>query len=87
MTGDPKYAGRSSRQWKRLRARVLEDSDICWLCGQPGADTADHVIPRSVAPHLAESLDNLAPAHRSCNSRRGARLVEAARPLPTSRRW
>ena len=81
------YAGRSSRAWKRLRARVLEESDICWLCGQPGADTLDHVVPLSVAPHLAESPDNVAPAHRSCNSSRGARLAESVRPLPASRRW
>ena len=81
------YAGRSTRQWKRLRARVLEQSDICWLCGQAGADTLDHIVPLSVAPHLAESPDNVAPAHRSCNSSRGKRLATEVRPIRTSRSW
>lgn len=79
--------GRSSRQFKRLRRRVLEESNICWLCGQPGADTVDHIVPRSVAPHLGEELANLAPAHRGCNSSRGARAPESVRPLPASRGW
>lgn len=82
-----RYIGRSTRAWKRLRLRVLEQSDICWLCGQPGADTVDHIIPLSVAPHLGESPDNVAAAHRSCNSSRGARMPTGARPLPTSRAW
>ena len=79
--------GRTTASWRRLRLRVLEISDICWLCGQPGADTLDHIVPLSIAPDLAESADNVAPAHRSCNSRRGARAAIEARPLPTSRAW
>jgi len=82
-----KYAGRATKSWRRLRTRVLEASDICWLCGQPGADTLDHIVPLIVAPELAESPDNVAPAHRSCNSARGARLPTGVRPLPTSRAW
>jgi len=82
-----RYTGRSSRAWKRLRLRVLEQSDVCWLCGQAGADTVDHIVPLSIAPHLGESPDNVAPAHRSCNSKRGARMPTGARPLPTSRAW
>jgi 5-methylcytosine-specific restriction endonuclease McrA len=80
------YHGRTTRSFKRLRARLLEESDICWLCGQAGADTADHVIPLSLAPHLAEEADNLRPAHRGCNSSRGARLG-LPRALPSSRSW
>ena len=83
---DP-YFGRSTRTFKAMRLRVLEQSNICWLCGQAGADTVDHIVPRSIAPELAESIDNLLPAHRGCNSSRGNRTPQAARPLPSSRHW
>ena len=81
------YHGRSTRTFKRMRARVLEQSDICWLCGQAGADTVDHIVPLSVAPEMGEDAANLMPAHRACNSKRGARLAENVRALPASRRW
>lgn len=82
-----RYHGRTTRSFARLRARVLEASDICWLCGQAGADTVDHVVPLKLAPHLGEDIDNLRPAHRGCNSSKGARLAEVARPVQLSRRW
>ena len=41
------YHGRSTRTFKRMRARVLEQSDICWLCGQAGADTVVRRVRRS----------------------------------------
>ncbi|WP_184922668.1 HNH endonuclease [Saccharothrix ecbatanensis] len=44
-------------------------SDICHLCGLSGADTADHIIPRSMGGD--HSIDNLAPAHSHCNYARG----------------
>lgn len=46
----------------------------CHLCGLPGADTADHVIPRSKGGD--NSLMNQRPAHKVCNSRRGAQDLE-----------
>lgn len=59
---------------------------VCHICGKDGADTADHVVPRSVIKrlHLPISLfdvDNLRPAHRACNSRRGAKPVPKRRPV------
>lgn len=62
--------GRGGRPWRRIRGAVLEASQVCWICGKPGADTVDHLD--SLALH-GEPLDpgNLAPAHRACNSRRG----------------
>src|SRR5690606_32327033 len=45
----------------------------CRLCLQPGATTADHVVPRSRGGD--NSLDNLRPAHSLCNSRRGDRTI------------
>jgi 5-methylcytosine-specific restriction endonuclease McrA len=48
----------------------------CWLCGLPGADTADHVIPVSKGGAVYD-LDNLGPAHGTCNYSRGNRPVDA----------
>lgn len=60
-----------TRARRLMRARVLtRDHGICWLCGQPGADTIDHIVPLS--QHGADTDNNLRAAHRSCNSARGA---------------
>jgi len=79
--------GRRSHSWKKLRKRVLQQSDVCWLCGQSGADTVDHIIPRSIDLSAAENMDNLRPAHQSCNSARGNRTPEAVEHLRASRNW
>lgn len=42
----------------------------CWLCGKRNADTIDHVVP--VAWGGSDHPSNLKPAHRSCNSSKGA---------------
>jgi 5-methylcytosine-specific restriction endonuclease McrA len=37
----------STRQWRKLRARVLmRDGQRCQLCGAPAADV-DHIVPVS----------------------------------------
>lgn len=56
----------------------------CHLCGQDGADSADHVIPRSKGGPVWD-LANARPAHKLCNIRRGAQDLAAwfaAHPLP-----
>lgn len=81
------------RKVAALRAAVLsEHGTICHLCGMPGADTADHIVPRSMGGD--DSLDNLRPAHSRCNASRGATPLSswrAAHPLPErappSRQW
>ena len=58
----------------------------CHLCGRMGATTADHVIARNRGG--PDTLENLRPAHKSCNSARGDRPLSvwfAAHPLPTGR--
>ena len=44
----------------------------CHLCGAPGADSADHIIPRSRGG--PDTLENLRPVHHAtapyCNRRR-----------------
>ena len=82
-----KYHGRSTRKFQAQRKRILETNNICWLCGQAGADTIDHIVPLSVAPHMGEDTTNMMPAHRTCNSRRGTKPVDGMRNMPASRTW
>jgi 5-methylcytosine-specific restriction endonuclease McrA len=61
-----------------MRQRVVRrDGGICHLCGQPGADTADHLLPWSKGGR--NTMDNLRAAHGECNRRRSDRPVEVAR--------
>lgn len=68
----------SSTEWGGRRVRpftqlVLETyGTTCWLCGFPGANSVDHVIPRSKGGALYD-VANAAPAHRRCNYSRGDR--------------
>jgi 5-methylcytosine-specific restriction protein A len=59
------------RRVDQLRVAVLQIDPVCWLCGGVGADSIDHVVPRSLGG--TDELDNLRPAHRACNARRGNR--------------
>ena len=56
--------------YKRNRAIILQGEPNCHICGHPGADTADHIVPIDAGGD--SSVDNLRPAHRKCNSRLGA---------------
>ena len=79
---------------RRERLRRAQPFGPCWLCGKEGSWndpkdplTADHVLPRSAGGRGSE----LRPAHRSCNSSRGAKALfgELARDrrgrLPSAR--
>ena len=58
--------------YKANRKQILSDgkATICALCGKPGANTADHIV--SLMFGGDNSLDNLQPAHQTCNSKKGA---------------
>lgn len=85
--------GWNGRKIARLAGVVFaERGRVCHLCGMPGADTLDHIVPRSRGG--LDDLDNLAPAHKSCNSSRGAMSLKDWRelhPIPQranpSRNW
>lgn len=50
---------RLPKDWPTRRLIVLRrDKGICHLCGQPGADTVDHIQPGD-----NHELTNLAPVH------------------------
>lgn len=77
------------RRAQRMVALVLAVyGDVCHLCGHAGAESADHLTPRSMAPELTWSLDNLRPAHHApcpscgvrCNVVRSDRALPATRP-------
>ncbi|MCC2034216.1 HNH endonuclease [Microbacterium allomyrinae] len=52
-------------------ARTLaEYGDICIICGRPGSNSADHIIPRAEGGAVYD-LANLGPAHDRCNYSRG----------------
>jgi hypothetical protein len=47
---------------QNLRKKVFDYYGFeCWLCGQDGADTIDHVLPLALGG--GDELDNLRPAH------------------------
>lgn len=51
---------------------------VCVICGAlmpNGAESVDHLVALAVGG--AHSVDNLAPAHRSCNSRKGTHALES----------
>lgn len=64
----PQRRAYESSDYRRLRARVLATRPACWLCGQAGADTLDHVLPLSCGG--TNDPANLRPAHKACNVRR-----------------
>lgn len=69
-------------RWRTLKARIIRrDAGICHLCGQPGADSADHLMPEALGgPRWDPS--NLAAVHHNagpkCNRVRGSRTIEQA---------
>lgn len=67
MTRSP---GRGGHAWRKTRQAILAHDTTCWICGQPGADTVDHVIPLALGGAPLDPT-NLRPAHHHCNSQRG----------------
>jgi 5-methylcytosine-specific restriction protein A len=61
--------------WDKTQARILRrDRHICWLCGRPGADGVDHVIPGDdhQDPNLRAVHHNVAPyCHRKKSAAEG----------------
>lgn len=66
------WGGRKAQQYVRLT--LAEYGTVCVLCGLPGSNSADHIIPRSKGGAVYD-LRNLAPSHRKCNYARGNRTA------------
>jgi|GEM_PF-3863516 len=66
----------NSRAARAENQRILAASDICHICGKPGADAVDHVIP--LAKGGRDDASNKKPAHHDvpphCNRRKSDHL-------------
>lgn len=87
--------GMKGRVWRRTRVKVLElFGATCWRClreidltldpNDRWALTIDHLRAR-VNGGSKYSLENLRPMHRSCNSRKGARVERPS--VRTTAEW
>lgn len=78
MVGPAKNDPRRSWAWRKLRARVLARATFCHLCGGPIAPgqpvELDHRVPVKRGGPSIEA--NVAPAHRTCNRRKGAKSTD-----------
>lgn len=91
-------AGRSeltSYDYRKTRARVLRDSDVCIVCGHSAADAVDHINPVARGGSRTDP-DNLAPIHgvngcptclRKCNGEKGAKPLAEVTKFVTSVDW
>lgn len=75
----------SSAGWEALKRQAKEVYPwVCHRCGKPiphdvgpnakAAWTLDHLAPAAVRGRALPTIDQVRPAHRSCNSSHGARL-------------
>ena len=69
----------SGRRWQRIvRYIVARDQGICWICGLPGATSADHILAIADGGH-ATHPGNLAAARLYCNLSRAAHGTNSIR--------
>jgi hypothetical protein len=82
-------------EYRKIRAQILAASDICIMCGHPGSDAADHVIPVKRGG-ARKDPGNLAPIHgvdgcptcgRKCNNEKSDKLLSEVKHLVTSVDW
>lgn len=61
---------RRGGRWQAIVVRVVRrDRGVCWICGEPGANSVDHVVRRRDGG--SDRLSNLRAAHLTCNRERG----------------
>jgi hypothetical protein len=62
------------RPWASAGQVGFMDKNICYLCGEPGADTKDHVPPKGFleSGNYAGASRITLPAHKECNQRYSA---------------
>ncbi|WP_326597761.1 HNH endonuclease [Streptomyces sp. NBC_01803] len=85
----------TSYAYRKMRARVLAESDVCIICGHPDSDAVDHVTPVARGGARLDP-DNMAPIHgvtgcptcgRKCNNEKSDRPLSQVTRLKTSRDW
>ena len=81
-----------SREWRRLRAQVIQEEPVCRL-RLPGCtivtQTGDHIIPIKYRPDLKLVRQNVRGSCYSCNMKRGdgsprrmEQVLRKAKPPP-----
>jgi len=69
--------------WKKIsKAVIARDNGICHICGLPGANSADHIIPH--AKGGSDEMINLRAAHMKCNEKKRASMQK---PQPRRSRF
>lgn len=104
MSGKPNPRRQNGARRTKLRRRVADEGAPCHLCGKPIDYTLpaghpmsfelDEIIPVSRGGDPL-ARENVAPAHRICNQRRGNKMLgggavadgAAGVGLPTSQDW
>lgn len=69
-----KAANGGSHTLAQRREKFAEYGNACCYCGRAGRLTVDHLIP--LCRGGTDAIENIAPACRSCNSRKNAKTVE-----------
>lgn len=67
------------KQWKQDNPPLDNGCYLCGICGRWVAGdevTLDHIQSRSSSPGLRLSVENIQPAHYSCNTWKGSRYLE-----------
>ena len=60
--------GYGTQAWRKLALSIIaRDGGICHVCGQPGADTAHHLVGRRKGG--SNDPGNLRAVHRGCHNR------------------
>lgn len=78
--------GSGSQQQKRAAHVLHRDNGICHICGQPGANQADHIIP--LAEGGIDHVRNMAaihdkPCHQQKTQAEAQRARARAKPIAT----
>ena len=76
----PKTQRRRDRAYTTAARNLVRHATHCAICGKPPTPNdplvADHRIP--LAHGGTNTIDNLQPAHRSCNGRKGHTISEGS---------
>jgi len=74
------------RAWQRACVAAFAlYGDTCWLCGQPEADTIDHV--REIKHGGTNALTNLRPAHGRKSAGCAGNFGRSGRKATTPSTW
>jgi hypothetical protein len=81
----PSRNGAEGALYRRIvKAVISRDFGVCHICGHPGANSADHLVPVTERPDLALNAANLKAAHgspRPCPTCSAAAVARGGKPV------